>query len=362
MKRTLLFFLIPSLLASLSQGGGAEPAPAVPKVIHVAEIGGQNGKPLGAGVLTLAKEKGLFDEEFAKDGVTFDFKYYVGTGPAINEALAQGNADIGTYGGVPNVIGLAGGIPAHVVLTRHFRGSMNYYLAVRPDSPIQSVEDLRGKKISVQKGTNPYATLIRFLDRHGVAEKEVKIVNIQSADALAAFNAGAVDAITGTTNLLVLRDQGKVRLIADEKNADGGFADETNISGYLVNDAFAQKYPDVVERLVKVIVKASWWASQEANRDELVTFLSRASVGGEKYVRDLYAGPLAPRFSPLIDGESLDGYRKIVAFGVEHKLVRPDARFSEAWFEPKYLAQALKDLQLEGYWTPVGPPSLTSTP
>ena len=325
----------------------------VPKMIHIAEIGGQNGKPLGAGFLTLAKEKGFFDDEFKKDGITFEFRYYVGTGPAINEALAQGNADLGTYGGVPNVIGLAGGIPAHVVLTRHSRGSSGYYIAVQPGSPIQTVADLRGKRISVQKGTNPYAALIRFLEKNGLTEKDVKLVNLQNAEALAAFNAGALDAVTGSSGLLVLRDQQKVRLVGPA----GGIADETNVSGYLVNDAFAQKYPDVVARLVKVIVKTAWWASQEENRAELIAFFGQATVGGQKYAEEQYAGPLRQRFSPLLDGEALDGFRNIVSFGIAHKLVRGDAQFNAGWFEPKYLDAALKDLHLETYWSSVPAPT-----
>ncbi len=63
---------------------------------------------------TLAQKLGYFDKEFGKTGPKIQINYVIGTGPAINEALAQDQTDFGSYGGLPNVIGLAGGIPARL--------------------------------------------------------------------------------------------------------------------------------------------------------------------------------------------------------------------------------------------------------
>jgi sulfonate transport system substrate-binding protein len=328
-------------------------AEALPKEIRFGEVGGSNvassgGRPTSAGVVALARHLGFFEQEFGKDGPKVEQVFFAGTGPAQNEALAQGVIDFGTYGGVPNVIGLAGNIPAHIVLTRRSAGAGNYYIGVRSDSPFRSVADLRGKRVTVLKGTNPYQSLVLLLESKGVREKDVNIVNLQGAEALVAFNAGAVDAVFGGVNLLILRDQGKLRILEDTR----GFRAPASQSGFLVSEQFEKAYPDATRRIVKVLIKTLWWASEEKNREDLLQFIAARSLS-YKYVKEDYAGSLKERHNPLIDESSVDAYKAIVRFCVERKLIRKDVeeRVIRNWFRPEYQRAALKELKLEQYWS-----------
>jgi sulfonate transport system substrate-binding protein len=340
-------------------------AAEAPKTIRFGEIGSANvkligGKPSGTGIVPLALEKGFFEEEFGKDGPKIETVYFTGTGPAQNEALAQGEIQFASYGGVPNVIGLTGGVPARLIGVRLGSGSANsYYIGVQPDSPIKTIQDLKGRRVAVQKGTNPYQTMIGLLETKGVTEKDIRIVNLQGAEALVAFNAGAVDAVFGTTNLLILRDQGKVRLLDGTK----GYKPKTSASGFLVADKFAKEHPEVVQRVVKVLLKTAWWASQEANREELLQFIAARSFAYQ-YIKDEYEGSLLERYKIVIDEDAFEAYRGIAAFAAERKLIRkvPDDATVRGWFDLRYQDAALKELGLQTYWARPAAAVATSAP
>ncbi len=243
----------------------------------------------------LAQKLGFFQDEFGKNGPKIELDYFAGTGPAINEALAQNQTDFGSYGGLPNVIGLAGGIPAKVVLVRGSTG-VSGLVAQRPDLPLRSFADLKGRRIAVQKGTNPYMTLVLSLESAGVKESQVTIVNLERNDALAAFRAGHVDAIYGQTQLYVLRDQGKAKIIA---SPDSPTVTAVSTSGTLVTNKFAQQYPQTTERVVKVLTEAAHWASLPENRNAYLNFVAATGIP-LKYVRESYGKDLSARFNPAI--------------------------------------------------------------
>ena len=323
-----------------------------PKEIRFGEVGGTNvkssgGRPTGTGLVALAQHLGFFEQEFGNNGPKISQVFFSGTGPAQNEALAQGVIEFGTYGGVPNVVGLSGGIPAHIIGTRRSTGAGRYYIGVGTDSPIKIIEDLRGKRISVQKGTNPYQSLLKLLEWKGIAEKDVNLINLQGADALVAFNAGAVDAVYGGLNLLLLRDQGKLRVLEGSED----FTLDVSQSGLLVASKFEKDYPDVVKRVVKVLIKTSWWASEEKNRKELLSFIADRSLA-YKYVEEDYRGSLKERYNPLIDESSVTAFKSIVLFAEQHKVIRkgPSEATIRSWFRPEYQQAALKELKLESYW------------
>jgi len=314
------------------------------KTLRVAAVGGAAGKNSSTSNVTLAHVKGFYDEEFARDGIKVEVVYLTGTGPAINEAFAQGQADFAEYGGLPNVIGLAGGAPTKLVVARHT--ALTYYLAVKRGSPIRRVEDLRGRKIALQKGTMPHLLLVQILEKHGLDEKTVSIVNLQSAEATAAFLSGAVDAQFGTTTLLPLRDQGRLEVIASTKELPQGI----NLGGFLANADLEKAHPDLVARMTKVMVKTYHWASLDENRDELLRLYARSGIP-EHYYAEEFPLPLRQRFSPLIDPQVTDGYRRIAAFAKDHDLIRRLPDF-DSWFLPAYQQKAIKDLGLVGYWAP----------
>lgn len=65
----------------------------------------------------------------------------------------------------------------------------------RRDKGIQRASDLVGKKIAVLFGVNIHLFLLRYLESEGIPVEKVQLVNLQPPVAVAAFEAGSVDAI-----------------------------------------------------------------------------------------------------------------------------------------------------------------------
>lgn len=336
-------------LSLLTSPLAAWAAPAAPATVRIGAVGVPVGnKVVGISIVTLARSLHLFDQAFAGTPTKVEISYLTGTGPAINEALAQGQVDFGEYGSVPNVIGVAGGVPAKLVLA--YRPTGSYYLAVHAGpkgAAIKSVKDLRGKRVAVLKGTNPHFLLVKLLESNGLSDRDVNIVNLQQLDANAAFSAGSVDATFGTSNILILRDRGAARILASTGKSTSITG---NAGGVLLANAFAQKYPDAAQRVVQALVKASWWASQEQNRAALVAHYADTGIPAKYYDEEL-KGPLKPQFSPLIDPQIVRGYQDTAVFAASHHLIRKPPNF-QGWIDRHYLEAALKALNLQNFWTP----------
>ncbi len=62
------------------------------------------------------------------------------------------------------------------------------------DSKLNTVADLKGKKVALNKGSNVHYLLVKALEKAGVKYSEIEPVFLAPADARAAFERGAVDA------------------------------------------------------------------------------------------------------------------------------------------------------------------------
>jgi sulfonate transport system substrate-binding protein len=115
------------------------------------------------------------------------------SGPPILEAMASGHVDIGGVGDAPPVFAASGGEPVEIVGARATNGDQDAVI-VPKNSPITSITQLKGKKIAYAAGSSGNYDLLTVLAKAGLTTKDVTLVNLQPAEALAAFTSGAVDA------------------------------------------------------------------------------------------------------------------------------------------------------------------------
>jgi sulfonate transport system substrate-binding protein len=149
---------------------------------------GDNG---GDGSEELAKVTGAFDNapykvKFAR----FDF------GPPLVQAAASGDIDLGSVGDVPPITGAAKQFGFKVVGVQRgaddTKASEN--IIVPKDSPIQSLADLKGKKIAVPQGSSAHGLALLALKSVGLSPKDAQLVYLNPAAGATAFNTGKVDA------------------------------------------------------------------------------------------------------------------------------------------------------------------------
>jgi sulfonate transport system substrate-binding protein len=115
------------------------------------------------------------------------------SGPPMLQAMASGSVDIGGVGDAPPVFAASGGEAVEIVGARTTNGDQDA-VVVPKNSPITSIQQLKGKKIAYGSGSSGNYNLLTVLTKGGLTTKDVTLVNLQPAEALAAFTSGAVDA------------------------------------------------------------------------------------------------------------------------------------------------------------------------
>jgi sulfonate transport system substrate-binding protein len=334
-----------ALLLSGTRALAAEP---LPSVIRIGGVGYGYGKQFGQNAIAIAQANRLIEREIP--GARVEYHFYDHTGPAINEALAAGQLDFAAYGELPQIIGKANGLPTRVIANG---GISTIYVAVRQGVKANSVADLKGLRVTVQRGTILHQALDRLLEEAGLSEKDIQLYDLPTADQLAALSNGEADASVGVASILTLRDQGIVRIIystAGKTTPDG-------INAFSVTDDFSSKFPAATQGVVRAFVKAADWSSLPRNREAALDVWARSGTPRNVLAED-FSGPLKAAQIPLIDELFVAGLKVGVDFSLRNKLIRQPFDV-DAWVDRRYLDTALRDLNLVGYWQPRhAPPSL----
>lgn len=116
------------------------------------------------------------------------------SGPTMVQAMSTGAVDIGGVGDAPPVFAASGGENIEIVGARDTPDGDQDAIVVPKNSPIHSISQLRGKKIAVSVGSSDDYELLTVLTKNGLTTKDISLVNLQPAPALAAFTSGAIDA------------------------------------------------------------------------------------------------------------------------------------------------------------------------
>lgn len=337
LRRAAALLLALPLLASAAEQ---------PLVIRfgISSAGVGNPPKVNTGWISAAQLDRYLEKEFEKDGIKVQWVFFKGQGPAVNEALSNNQLDFTSLGDLPSIIGRAAGLDTRLILVNG-RGGRSY-VAVNPASGIKSIKDLRGKRVAFNKGTAGQLLIDRALAKYGLSESDLKVVNMEPATAKAAFLAGDVDAIFGALDVARLVELGKAKIVYTSKD-DPAVASAAHV---LVNQKFAQRYPQHTQRVVKALLKAAYWTSEPKNSDAVFKLWTSTGVFPEAVYRSEYSGaPLAQRQSPLFDPYILARDKQAIADSYRFKLIRKPFEL-EQWVDQSYLNAALKELKLEHYW------------
>jgi sulfonate transport system substrate-binding protein len=318
---------------------------ATPKVIRLAGPGNAEGKPFGTGTLGVLRVKGYLEDEFRKDGVRIDWQFPRGTGPAINEAFANGQLDFASYGGLPNIVGRGAGLRTRVLAAY---GNSPTYLVARSGSGIKTINDLKGRKIAISLGTILQLSLGAILERVGLTEKDVQIFDLITADQISAVQSGDVDAVVGTSSVLSIVERGYGKVVFTTK---GRIDPASNFGSLIVAGDFTDKYPQTTGRILQAFLRAAHFSSEEQNRDELYDIWARAGQSRASVALDYDGEPLRERANPLLDGFYIANVTRGVQFSVDNKLINQGFDI-ESWVNRQSFDTALKTLGYDKFWQP----------
>ena len=254
MRTTTLRRSLVALFAAAISFGAITQSQAASEDKSVLRIGYQK-----YGTLVLLKARGTLEKRLAERGVEVKWTEFPG-GPQLLEGLNVGSVDFGVTGETPPVFAQAAG--ADLLYVAHEPPAPTGEAILLPkDSPIQSVAELKGKRVALNKGSNVHYLLVRALEDAGLAFSDVQPVYLPPADARAAFERGSVDAwVIWDPFQSAAEKQLQARTLRDGT----GLVD--NHQFYLATRSYAEANPEVVQILIDEIRIVGEWV--QGNLDE----------------------------------------------------------------------------------------------
>ncbi|MBV9792382.1 MAG: ABC transporter substrate-binding protein [Actinobacteria bacterium] len=173
---------------SASSGSSSAASAGSGSTVNVSQVTLTIGDQKGTGAEALLQAAGLIGKlPFKAKWVDFT------SGPPMVQAMGSGSVDVGGVGDAPPVFAAAGGAQVKIVgarITPPAAGAV----VVPKNSPITTIQQLKGKTIAAPEGTTADYHLLTVLASAGLTKKQVTVDNLQPAEALSAFKAGKVDA------------------------------------------------------------------------------------------------------------------------------------------------------------------------
>jgi sulfonate transport system substrate-binding protein len=272
------------------------------------------GYQKAASTLVLLRTHGTLEKKLAPLKVEVKWLEFA-AGPQLLEGLNLGSIDFGYVGEVPPIFALAAGAPlvytAYELPTPEAEG-----ILVRKDSPIQTIADLKGKKVAFNKGSDVHWLVIKALEDAGLKYSDIQPAYLAPADARAAFQNGAIDAwaIWDPFFVAAQRQLG-ARVLTTAKGI-------VNRHQYFVSTrSFSEKSPEVEKILMEQLGEVGQW------------------------VRDNYAQAakeLAPiqGLDPEIIETSLRHYQHIYK-PIDDAVLADQQRIADTFYELKLIPQKL---------------------
>lgn len=183
------------------------------------------------------------EELFTKNNVNVQMKWFDGYLESM-EALAAGQLDGNSQTLNDTISFAADAVNGEVAILVNDNSAGNDKIIVTQD--INTIEDLRGKKVAVEEGVVDDFLLTLALESKGMKREDVKIVPLETGAAAAAFAAGQVDAVGAFPPfwLTALKREGSKELISS-KEFPGAIPDLLVVTQKLINE-----HPDKAQALV----------------------------------------------------------------------------------------------------------------
>lgn len=209
----------------------------------------------------VAQEQGIFEQ----NNVAVDLKWFDGYLESISTLTAeQIDANSQTLG--DTVSSVSGGADQVVVLVND-NSTGNDKVIVSEE--INSVADLKGKKVAAEEGTVDHFLLLLGLEKANIAKQDIQFVPLETGKAAAAFVAGQVDAVAvfAPFTTQALKRSGSKELFSS-KDFPGAISDHLVFSR-----KYIQENPEQVQGVVD-----SWFATLDyvkANQNKAYEIMAK---------------------------------------------------------------------------------------
>lgn len=332
-KRIIGLLAAPALAGFLALGAQAEELKEIRIAVPDLSAGTQNS---GGGLTDVLRSQQIFEKAFADQGIKIQWNYFKGAGPVINEAFANGQVDLAYLGDLAAIIGRSNGLDTRL-LSATARG-VKQYLGVVPGSGIKTLQDLKGKRVAVFRGTATQLSLNGALASQGLTEKDLKIINLDFNAAVAALAAKQIDATWGGSNLSSLQAKGLAEIPLTTKDLGGAGSVQAVLVG---SGKFVDAHPEVVAKLLKAQQQAVQWLTDDHNKQAYIELVSGlASYPPVILTNDLKDQKLSEIFPSTLDPVFLGKLQDAVDLASKERLIRKPFQVSD-WVMPGLAAAGI---------------------
>ena len=244
------------------------------------------------GKLVLLKSKGSLEEKLKASGYKVVWTEFP-SGPPLLEAINVGAIDFGNTGEAPPIFAQAAGAPIQYIAYEP-PAPKGEAILVPKDSKLNSVADLKGKKVALNKGSNVHYLLVKLLEKAGLKYTDIETVFLAPADARAAFERGSVDA-------WVIWDpfQAAAEVAAQARTLADGTDVVSNYQFYFSSKKFIETDPKIVDVVLQQLNEVYDWARSDI---KAVAEQLSPSVGLPVPVLELALKRQAYGIKPINDG------------------------------------------------------------
>ena len=267
-KRTLLKSAAGIAAASVFSVGGRASAQSQMSIGYIADFP-------NASVLAIAKDQKLWEAE----GLEPSVKVFT-NGPIQIQAMGAGSLNFGTIG--PGALWLPASGKAKVVGVN----DIGFSDRVIVQSTINSIAELKGKKVGVPQGTSGDMILRMALAKNGMTISDIQMVPMDPSTIVAAFTSKQIEA-AGIWYPLIDTIKPRVPDMKELASNEEFYPQTSFINTFVARNEIVEQDPDVVKKFLRVMKKAMDYrvANLEHSIELTTSFLNAPKEVTEKVAK-----------------------------------------------------------------------------
>ena len=215
-------------------------------------------------VLKAGDQKGglraLLEAADALKGVQYDIQWteFPAAAP-LAEALNAGAVDLGPIGDAPAIFALAAGTRIKLIGANR-SDPYGTAVLVRPDSPLKTAADLKGRSIGTNRGSIGHFVALKALESAGLGPDDANFRFLPPADAKLALVNGSIDAWSTWEPYTAMAETAKhARVLVSGRGLWSG------LSYLAATDAALAAKRDALRDFLQRVVRAQVWSYQHVD-------------------------------------------------------------------------------------------------
>ena len=217
---------------------------------------------------------GMETGAFAEEGLEVELVEFA-DGPTIIAAMESGSIDIGYIGHGAHKLCING--RASIFLFSHL-GNGDAIVGLKSHG-VESLADLRGKKVGYSSGTSSENILLLALKRAGLTMNDITAFEMDASSLTSAMTSGSLDACaTWSPSTETMCSQIGDDAVVIARNDT--FADETvNVASWIVMPKWAEENHDTLVKFTKALYKGEDYRAKDENKRQVAEWVAKQVAG-----------------------------------------------------------------------------------